>query len=70
MRGQATVVQMVQMAGMATVKLSEKHRSLVSYELGFGFPEFLTSPGAPHASGGGGAVRTCPAGLCPLCLNR
>ena len=47
---------MVQMAGMATVKLSEKHHSLVSYELGFGFPEFLTSPGAPHACGGWGVL--------------
>ena len=43
---------MVQMAGMATVKLSEKHSSLMSNELGLEFPEFLTSPGAPHACGG------------------
>ena len=40
------------MAGMATLKLSQKHNSLMSFELGFEFPEFLTSPGAPHACGG------------------
>ena len=40
------------MAGMATVKLSEKHSSLMSNELGLEFPEFLTSPGEPHACGG------------------